>query len=113
MSGPLLAEDGARFTIIKRTEDGPQACYRLVFDAGERSMVEATYGCSRRTPRRSNGLRWKLIDAASPGGNAFRSEQLNLHGSSHRVASRISSLVVPREERSFCSATSQLTIFWD
>ena len=42
MNGRLLAEDGARFTAtIKRTEDGPQACYRVVFDAGEQSMEES------------------------------------------------------------------------
>ena len=42
MSGRLLTEDGAHFTAtIKRTEDGPQARYRVVFDAGERSMVES------------------------------------------------------------------------
>jgi hypothetical protein len=38
VSGRLLAEDGAHFTAtIKRTEDGPQARYRLVFDAGEKA----------------------------------------------------------------------------
>jgi hypothetical protein len=38
----------------------PQACYRVILDAGERSMVE-----SDMTPRPSTGLRWKLIGAAS------------------------------------------------
>ena len=41
MSGRLLAEDGAHFTAtIKRTEDGPQACYRVILDDSKRSMVE-------------------------------------------------------------------------
>jgi len=34
-----------------------------------------TYGSSRRTPRPSTGLRWKLIDAALRGGSAFRNEK--------------------------------------
>jgi hypothetical protein len=71
-----LAEDGARFTAtIKRTEDGPQACYRVVFDVGERSMEESDIRLFKTDTEAINWLARKLIDAASPGGNALRSEK--------------------------------------
>ena len=77
MSGPLLAEDGARFTAtIKRTEDGPPGLLSRhprrwqTVDGGEGHPV-----VQRQTLRPSTGLRWKLIGAASQGGNAFGSER--------------------------------------
>jgi len=48
-----LAEDGAHFTAtIKRTEDGPQARYRVVFDAGEK----ASSGDCTPTPHCPHGI---------------------------------------------------------
>jgi hypothetical protein len=54
VSGRLLAEDGAHFTAtIKRTEDGPQARYRVVFDAGEK----ASSGDCTPTPHCPHGIK--------------------------------------------------------
>jgi hypothetical protein len=56
-----LAEDGARFTAsIKRTDDGPQACYRVVFDAAERSMVESDI---RSFKTDSEAINWLALEA--------------------------------------------------
>lgn len=41
MRGPLLAEDGARFTaIIQHTEKGPQASFQIVLDIVTETLVE-------------------------------------------------------------------------
>ena len=76
MSGRLLAEDGARFTatssgmlMVRRHRIA--SSWILPGDV----WWTVTCGRSRRTPRLSIGSRWKLIGAASLGGNAFRSEQ--------------------------------------
>jgi hypothetical protein len=57
VSGRLLAEDGAHFTAsIKRTAEGPQASYRVVLDAGERSTVESDL-------RLTEALNWLALEA--------------------------------------------------
>jgi len=61
VSGRLLAEDGAHFTAtIKWTEDGPQARYRVVFDAGERSMVESDI---RLFKTDTEAINWLALEA--------------------------------------------------
>ena len=61
MSNRLLAEDGARFSArIKRTTEGPQASYRVVLDAGERSMVE---GDLRLFKTDTEALNWLALEA--------------------------------------------------
>jgi hypothetical protein len=61
LSGRLLAEDGARFSAsIKRTTEGPQASYRVVLDAEERSMVE---GDLRLFKTDTEALNWLALEA--------------------------------------------------
>ena len=56
-----MAEDGASFTAtIKRTEDGPQACYRVVFDVGERSMQESDI---RLFKTDTEAINWLALEA--------------------------------------------------
>jgi hypothetical protein len=61
VSGRLLAEDGARFCVtIKRTEDGPRACYRVILGAGERSMVESDIRSFRTD---TEAINWLALEA--------------------------------------------------
>jgi hypothetical protein len=61
VSGPLLAEDGAHFTAtIKRTEDRPQACYRVILDDGKRSMVERDI---RLFKTDTEAIKWLALEA--------------------------------------------------
>ena len=61
MSGRLLAEDGADFTaIVKRTENGPQACYRVFFDGGEQSMDESDI---RVFKTHTEAINWLALEA--------------------------------------------------